>query len=182
MIALRVFAPSVVSCLVPDSLSQDRRTTIARTVLTAARAYAARGQRISSPAGLASTIVNRRVRSSGDDLRAIEARDAADAARLDAGSSLEVGADHIARVLGATVDTPVREAVHEVIGHPVGAHAGDCAVCAAYHRARNDAAAWQELLMITSTTPRLAADLAGAMAAAGYITQTSKRQLRSDDF
>ena len=183
MNALRVIAPQVVSCVVPKDLPAARRTAIARTVIGAARAYAARGRTIDSPAGIASTIINRRLRASEPELRAIEARDVAEAERLDLGGSIEVGAAHLARVLGASLTPPVREAAHEVIGHAVGAHDGDCAICATFHRAQQEAAAWQELLSMTNVSPRLAADLAGAIAAAGYITATRKQPaLREDDF
>lgn len=182
MNALRVIAPRVVSCVVPEELPQARRTAIARTVIGAARAYAARGRTIDSPAGIASAIINRRLRASETELRAIEARDAAEAERLDLGGSIEAGAEHLARVIGAQLPDQVREAAHEVIGHPIGVHDGDCAICATYHRAQQEAAAWQELLTMSNVSPRLAADLAGAIAAAGYITSTRRPAPRADDF
>ena len=180
-VTLRVIAPTPVSCMVPADLSAERRTAIARTVIGAARAYAAKGQPVGSPAGLASAIIGRRLRASGPELRKLERMDQAHVDKLDAGGSIEAGAEHLARVMGAQLPAPVREAANEVIGHSFGAHAGDCAICATFHQAKREAAAWQELLTMTNVSPRIAADLAGAIAAAGYITQTSKRQ-RSDDF
>lgn len=180
-VALRVIAPTPISCLVPADLSAERRTAIARTVIGAARAYAAKGQRVGSPAGIAASIVGRRLRASGSELRVIEAMDQAQAEKIDAGGSVEAGAEHLARVMGAQLPAPVREAANEVIGHSIGAHAGDCAICATYHQAKREAAAWQQLLTMNNVSPRIAADLAGAIAAAGYITETSK-QVRDDDF
>jgi hypothetical protein len=179
---LRVIAPTIVSCIVPADLSSADRTYLARTVIGAARAYQKIGRPVHSAPAIAEAIVGRRVRAEGPERNDYARRDAAAAAKIDMGGSLESGAEHLARVMGAQLPAQVREAAHEIIGHPIGSHAGDCAICATYHQAKQDAAAWQELLTMTNVSPRIAADLAGAIAAAGYITQTSKRKLREDDF
>ena len=178
---LRVIAPSIVSCIVPADLSAADRTYLARTVIGAARAYHKLGRPVKSAPAIAEAIVGRRVRAEQGERAEYVRRDAAAASKIDLGGSLESGAEHLARVMGAQLPGPIREAANEVIGHSVGAHDGDCAICATYHRAKQEAAAWQQLLSMTNVSPRIAADLAGVIAAAGYITETSKR-LRNDDF
>jgi len=178
---LRVIAPSIVSCIVPNSLSAADRTYLARTVIGAARAYQKIGRPVHSAPAIAEAIVGRRVRAEATERSDYAKRDAAAAAKIDMGGSIESGAEHLARVMGAQLPAPVREAANEVIGHSFGAHAGDCAICATFHQAKREAAAWQELLTMTNVSPRIAADLAGAIASAGYIVQTSKRA-SSDDF
>jgi hypothetical protein len=167
--------------MVPTDLSQSDRTYLARTVIGAARAYQKLGRPVKSAPAIAEAIIGRRVRAEQPEREEYSRRDAAATAKLDLGGSIESGAEHLARVLGAQMPSSVREAANEVIGHSVGAHNGDCAICATYHRTKQEAAAWQELLTMTNVSPRLAADLAGAIAAAGYISQTSKRS-RNDDF
>jgi hypothetical protein len=167
---IAVMAPKVVRCIIPDRINQERRTKLARTVLTAARAYDRSGKPVGQPDRFAAAIIGRRLRATAQELAQIDARDDQDAERIDGGGSLSQGAIDAAWVLNSLLPAEAREAVNEVLGHNIGADAAGCQPCDAYRQAKQTGQGWETLLTITKTTPRIMADVAIALAAAGLLT------------
>lgn len=180
-----VIAPKLVRCIIPDRINQERRTKLARTVLTAARAYDRSGKPIGQPDRFAAAIIGRRLRATAQELAQIDARDEQDAERIDAGGSLSQGAIDAAWVLKALLPEDVREAVYEIMGHKIGADQDGCSPCDAYRKARQTDQGWETLLTITKTSPRIMADIAMVVAAAGLLPGRRSAAMtvnKEDDF
>jgi hypothetical protein len=180
---IAVIAPKVVQCVIPDRINQERRTKIARTVLTAARAYDRSGKPIAQPDRFASAIIGRRLRATAAELAQIDARDEMDAEKIDAGGSLSQGAMDAAWVINGLLPAEVRQAVYEIIGHKIGSDETGCQICDAYRSAKKTNEGWETLLTITKTSPRIMADIAMAISGAGLLSgrRSQAAVLKSED-